>query len=99
MSQQNVEVVRAFWRAWLDGDTAPLSVSGGEVVYDHRRDPDGLFVDLDPAVEVHRLRERCWRASHIAATRGCASGWRTWLSIGNRCGSSPASSWMRERPS
>jgi ketosteroid isomerase-like protein len=55
MSQQNVEVVRAFWRAWLDGDTAPLSVSGGEVVYDYRRDPDGLFVDLDPAVEVHPL--------------------------------------------
>jgi ketosteroid isomerase-like protein len=55
MSQQNVEVVRAFWKAWLNGDSAPLSVSGGEVVYDHRSDPNGLFAQLDPAVEVHPL--------------------------------------------
>jgi ketosteroid isomerase-like protein len=55
MSRENVEIVRAFWKAWLDGGAAPLSVSGGEVVYDYRRDPDGLFVDLDPAVEVHPL--------------------------------------------
>jgi hypothetical protein len=55
MSQENVEVVRAFWKAWLNGDTAPLSVSGGEIVYDHRHDPYGLFAHLDPAVEVHPL--------------------------------------------
>jgi len=55
MSEENVEVVQAFWKAWLDGESAPLSVSGGEVVYDHRGDPDGLFGHLDPAVEVHPL--------------------------------------------
>jgi ketosteroid isomerase-like protein len=55
MSQEDVEVVQALWKAWLDGEGAPLSVSGGEVVYDHRGDPDGLFVVLDPAVEVHPL--------------------------------------------
>ena len=55
MSQENIEVVRAFWKAWLNGNAAPLSVSGGEVVYDHRRDPKGLFAQLDPAVEVHPL--------------------------------------------
>jgi uncharacterized protein len=55
MSEENVEVVRAWWKAWLNGDTAPLSVSGGKVVYDHRRDPNGLFAQVDPAVEVHPL--------------------------------------------
>ena len=55
VSRQNVEVVQAFWKTWLDGDKAPLSVSDGEVVYDHHRDPDGLFTHLDPAVEVHPL--------------------------------------------
>jgi ketosteroid isomerase-like protein len=55
MSQENVELVREFWKAWLEGDTAALSVVGGEVVYNHRRDANGLFAHLDPAVEVHPL--------------------------------------------
>ena len=55
VSQQNVEIVQAFWKRWLDGSTAPLSVSGGEVVYDHCRDPDCLFSHLDALVEVHPL--------------------------------------------
>ena len=55
MSRENVEIVRTFWESWLGGDAAPLSVSGGEVVYDHRSDPHGLFARLDPAVEVHPL--------------------------------------------
>ena len=44
MSQENVELT-----------AAPLSVSGGEVVYDRRRDANGLFAHLHPAVEVHPL--------------------------------------------
>jgi len=75
MSQENVEVVRAFWEAWLNGDTAPLSVSGGEVVYDHRSDPDGLFARLDPAVEVHPLTGAMLEG---AAYRG-HEGMRQWL--------------------
>jgi uncharacterized protein len=55
VSLENVEIVRSFWNAWLNGDAAPLSVSGGKVVYDHRRDPNELFAHLDPAVEVHPL--------------------------------------------
>src|SRR6266540_117280 len=55
MSQENVEIVREFWKAWLEGDTAALSVVGGEVVYDHRRDPSGLFALLDPGIELHPL--------------------------------------------
>jgi ketosteroid isomerase-like protein len=55
VSRHDVEVVRAFWKTWLNGEGAPLSVSSGEIVYDHRDDPDDLFGHLDPAVEVHPL--------------------------------------------
>ena len=55
MSQENVEVVRALWEAWLNGEGAPLSVSAGKVVYDYRRDPDDLFAHLDAGLEIHTL--------------------------------------------
>jgi ketosteroid isomerase-like protein len=75
VSRENVEIVRAFWKRWLDGGAARLSVSGGEVVYDHRRDPDSLFSHLDPAVEVHPLTGAMLEG---ASYRG-HEGMRQWL--------------------
>jgi len=55
VSEENVEVVRALWEAWVNGQGARLSVSAGEVVYDYRRDPDDLFAQLDSRLEMHTL--------------------------------------------
>ncbi len=75
MSQGDVEVVRGWWTTWLDGEGAALSVSAGEVVYDHREDPDDLFAHLDPDVEVHPLTGAMLED---VAYRGY-SGVRRWL--------------------
>ena len=99
MSEENVEIVRVLWKAWLNGDTAPLSVSGGKVVYDHRRDPNGLFAQVDPAVEVHPLTGAMLEGVSYRGHEGMRQWFETWPSIGNRCGSRPTSSWMRKRPS